>query len=271
MANLTRVTLLLPLAALLSATPAVAQPEKKSWSQKHPELAVRIGNLDKRMSSDDVHIRKRVLNALLSGRPRDSKQYPPFLRDMLRDPSPNLRGDAIEHLWEHNQFLDRKDLPATFHVHFVGVFDWNNAQELQRVRDMARSSGPDGGWAIHALGIVGDKESIATAKTLLASNNVFTRFSAAVALVQLGERQAGIDALHGVTDARDDAIDYYRLRAAEVLYRLGEKKAIETLFAVHESNKLREHLFGPLEILEDLTGQFFSTAAEWREWWRRQP
>jgi HEAT repeat protein len=241
---------------------------KASWAERFPQLAQRITHLDKRLTSSNEHIRRRVLTTLVSGRPRDSRHYPAFFRALLDDPSPKVRGEAVRRLWEHNHFLERKDLPRSFHVPFVEVFDWQDAKDVARVRDMARFRGPDGGWAIHALGIIGDKDSLPLARNLLASDNVFTRFSAAMALVQLGERVDGMDALHKLTDAVDDHTGFYRYRAAEVLYRLGDKKAIETFFQLLESDIRANYVDGPLDILEDLTGEFFSTAAEWRLWWR---
>jgi HEAT repeat protein len=211
-----------------------------------------------------------VLTELTYFQPRNSKHYPPFLRALLADPSPTLRWQAVECLWEHNHFLDKKDLPAILEVPLMGEFAWQDPKHLERFRAAARSPEAYGGWAIHALGIVGDKESIPLAKNLLASKNVFTRFSAAMTLLQLGEKKLAVDALHKISDAGDDTSGYYRCRAAEVLYRLGEKKAIETLLQVLADGTRADYADTPLELLADLTGQYFTTSAEWQRWWQME-
>lgn len=248
-----------------------AQDGKASWAERFPVIAARVGHLDQRMKSPDERVRRRVLTQLTYFCPRDSKHFPPFLRALLDDPSPKLRWEAVHCLWEHNHFLERKELPASLEVPLVGEFAWQDPKHLERFRNTARTPEAVGGWAIHALGIVGDRDSIPLANNLLSSNNVFTRFSAAMALVQLGEKKAGIDALHKMTDAADDDTGFYRCRAAEVLVRLGDKKAITVLIQELAASKLADSSYSAAELLADLTGQYFTTAAEWRAWLKRVP
>src|SRR5438045_3293311 len=111
-----------------------AAPQEKKWSEPFPAIAQRVPQLDQRLAAEDVEVRKRVLAVLRFVQMRDSKVYPPFLRGLLDDKSPEIRGLAIEWLWEHNIFLHQEDLPACFDVHFVGEFHWKNPAELARVR-----------------------------------------------------------------------------------------------------------------------------------------
>lgn len=249
---------------------APVPPPKGTWSQRFPEVAGRIKHFDVRMTSPDSRVRMRVLTEVTYFRPRDSRLYPPFLRALLADADPEIRGEAVHRLWEHHHFLKKEELPKSFNVHLHGVFEWQDPKQVARLRAAARLKGAEGGWAIHALGIVGDKDSVPFARALLASDNVFTRFSAAVALVQLGERKDGLAALHKLTDAHDDVSGFYRYRAAECLVRLGERNAIEVLIGQLESGARAGYADGPLEVLEDLTGRYFSTAAEWRKWWKTE-
>src|SRR5262249_24233200 len=154
--------------------------------------------------SNDFVVRQKVLTELTYFQPRDSKLYPPFLKALLKDPAPEIRRQAIEKLWEHNIFLSDQELPATFEVHFIGTFDRTKPGQVAKLRKAAESAEAPGGWAIHNLGIIGDKEAIPLARDLLISKNVFTRFSAAMALWQLGEKKTAVDALHKITDATDD-------------------------------------------------------------------
>jgi HEAT repeat protein len=255
-------------ASLLLAPAAAAQ--EKTWSTRFPAIAQRIPNLDQRMAADDVEIRKRVLTMLTAYRPRDSAVYPPFLLALLKDASSEIRGSAMRMLWEHHVFLRPDELPESFHIHFVGDFRWQDPKELARVRAMARSLDAEGGWAIQALALVSDKEAIDLARALATSKNVFVRHSAAMALVQLGRKQEGIDLLHRITDAQDDETGYYRCRAAEDLSRLGERKAIEVLFDIMERKVRKDYMDDiPRDFLEDLTGRYFVTAAEGRAWWKK--
>jgi len=236
----------------------------RAWSERFPEVAARIRYLDKRMASPDDRVRLRVLTELAYFWPRDSRPYPPFLRALLKDPSPKVRWQAVHRLWEHNHFLDKQELPGDFDVPTFGLVNWRDAKEVARLRSAVRGSGAAAGWAIHALGIIGDEASMPAARSLLSSPNVFTRFSAAVALIQLGEAKEGVAALQGITHASDDPSAFYRCRAAEVLHRLGDRGALQVLVQLLE--KRRDYADGPGEILEDLTGHYYTTALEWRTW-----
>ena len=245
---------------LLLMLPAPAQ--EQPWSERFPALGERVSHLDQRLASPDAAVRIRVLSELTYFRPRDSKVYPPFLRALLEDPSPEVRGEALKLLREHHVFLGPDELPDSFHVHSVGEFRWRDPAELERVRDMAeRVDRSEGGWAIFALGLVGDHEAIPLARAQLESRNVFVRHSAAVALVQLGQREEGMEALRLITVAEDDESGFYRYRAAEDLVRFGEWEAIHVLVDLMEWTDHLGNASGPREILEDLTGRYFPTAA----------
>src|SRR3712207_3431768 len=101
---------------LLLGTVAAAQ--EKRWSERFPAVARRVPNLDRRLAAEDVEVRKRVLAVLGYTQMRNSKVYPPFFRALLDDKHAEIRGRAIEHLWEHGIFLHQEDLPASFDVHF---------------------------------------------------------------------------------------------------------------------------------------------------------
>ena len=255
---------------LLLTPPAPAQ--EQPWSERFPAIAERVSHLDRRLTSQDAAIRISVLKQLTHFRPRDSRVYPPFLRALLEDPSPEVRGEALKLLWDHHVFLGPEELPDSFYVPFVGDIRWWDPAELERVRDIARRLDvPEGGWAIYALGVVGDNEAIPLARAQLDSKNIFVRHSAALALVQLGQSEEGIEALRLITGAEDDESGYYRYRAAEDLVRFGERQALDVLIDLMESRHHLGYASGPREILEDLTGQYFLTAAAARAWAQEEP
>jgi HEAT repeat protein len=258
-------TIRLGVGCLILLGAATAPAEEQRWSERFPAIAQRIPHLDLRLTAQDAAIRKRVLTDLTYIRPRDSTIYPPFLRALLKDPSSEVRGEAVKRLWEHHVFLGPEELPDSIDVPLVGGFRWRDPAELDRLRDLAgQRDAPSGGWAIYALGLAGDAKAIPLARALLESKNVFVRHSAAVALVQLRQTKDGIEALRRITDAEDDESGYYRYRAAEDLARLGERQAIDVLIDLIESYS--DCSSGPREIVEDLTGQYFLTAAEARAW-----
>lgn len=253
---------------LLLANAAPAEPQL--WSERYPVVAQRIMHLDRRLAAEDAAIRKRVLTELTFFRPRDSKVYPPFLRALLKDPSSEVRGEAVKRLWEHQVFLMSEELPDSFDVPIVGEFRWREHADLARVRELAGAGhGGSSGWAIYALGLAGDTRAIPLARAMLDSPNIFDRHSAAMALVQLGQTNEGIAALRRITDASDDETGYYRARAAEDLARLGEQQGIDVLVALVEIGADRAS--GPRELLEDLTGQYFLTVAQARAWRMQHP
>src|SRR5262249_3809249 len=144
--------------ALVCRPAWAADTKPAAWSQRFPEIAGRIPHFDQRMASNDFVVRQKVLTELTYFQPRDSKLYPPFLKALLKDPAPEIRRQAIEKLWEHNIFLSDQELPTTFEVHFIGTFDRTKPGQVAKLRKAAESAEAPGGWAIHNLGIIGDKE-----------------------------------------------------------------------------------------------------------------
>jgi HEAT repeat protein len=251
---------------LTGASFAVGQQIEQPWSKRFPEVARRVSGLDEKLASKDQQTRVEVLYHLYSAQARDSKNYPPFFRALLRDPSGQVRYEAVHRLWEHHVLLSRDELPASFEVPFFGPLEWQKADQLARLRKQAENPDAPGGWAIHTLGIVGDQEAAKLANALLDSPSVFTRFSAAVALVQLGKKKEGFSALHALLDAKDDVSGFYRYRAAECLYRFGHPAGVEQLIRIYEQGVRKGYVDGPQQVLEDVTGQRFNTAAQWRRW-----
>ena len=230
-------------------------------------LAPRVPNFIERLNSPDEVVRRTLLTHLTYFRPRDSAHYPGYFRHLLKDPWPSLRWEALHRLWEHGIVLSKDELPESFAAPCVGLVRREDAAKLRVLGD---ANAPLAGWTLHVLGILGDREAAPAARQLLDSTNVFVRFSAAAALVRLGEKADGVAALESLLEARDDPSGFYRYRSAEILVRLGKKERLEVLIDMLERGVRNDYADGPIQILEDLTGAFHPTPAAWRAWWTAQ-
>ena len=223
------------------------------------------------MRSQDAAVRQRMLSELTSCHPRDSKLYPPFLRYLLNDPSPAIRWAAISRLRDHGIFLSADELPASFELHTVGLVTPGDPESLERIRAMATDPhSPIAGWAVTALAAAQDHAAIELLGPLTDSKNIFVRYSAATAYLQLGRPEMSLPLLRGIAETDTDASGYYKLRSAEWLVRAGET---EYLGALIEATAYRCNLGyadSGLSILEDLTGEYFPTAEQWQAWWEHR-
>jgi len=234
-----------------------------------PEIAGLVRHFEVRMRSQDASVRKRVLHELTSNHPRDSKLYPPFFRYLLNDPSPNIRWEAISRLRDHGIFLTADELPASFEVTMVGLVTPGDPESLKRIRAMASADphSPAAGWAVTALAAAQDTDAIDLLGPLTDSENVYVRYSAATAYIQLGQPHKGLPLLRGIAATDTDASGYYKLRAAEWLVRAGETEYLGTLIEATAHRCAIGYADSGLSILADLTGQYFPTAKEWQAWW----
>lgn len=238
-----------------------AQDPPPAWQTA---LAPRVPHFHERLNSPDEVVRRTLLTHLTYFRPRDSAHYPGYFRHLLKDPWPSLRWEAMHRLWEHGIPLSKEELPESFAAPYVGLVPREDAAKL---RALGAPGDPLAGWTIHVLGILGDRDAVPAARQLLDSTNVFVRLSAAAALVRLGEKADGVAALESLTTAPDDASGFYRYRSAEILVRLGRKEHLEVLIGMLERGVRNDYADGPIQILEDLTGEFHPTPAAWRAWW----
>jgi len=221
-------------------------------------------------------VRLRVLTELPYFHNRDSKLYPPFLRALLRDASPKVRWEAAARLRKHHIFLDLKEVPDVVEVHPGKLLDLENPESMAwawKSTAAANRDSPGAGWAISALALFKDRDVPAAARGLLSSKNIFVRFSAAMALLELGEEAEAAAELEKIVDASaaEDASGFYRSRAAEVLVRLGRREHLGTLIQVTAERAGAGYADSGHAVLCDLTGRYFATAAEWQRWWQDQP
>jgi HEAT repeat protein len=264
------------LAALAAAAGLAGEPPAAadSWTRRFPEIAARIPHFEQRMACDSAAVRLRVLTALTYFHFRDSKLYPPFLKALVKDPAPNIRWEAIWKLREHNVFLPARELPDELAVPLAGRFrprDQDSLAAFRRVVAEAADDDARAGWALCALAVAKDREALAPARKRLGSANVFVRFSAATALLEIGgepERDEAMAELEKLAAAQDDASGFYRMRAAEVLVRLGRARHLKTL--IDAAADREAYADSGTDLLSDLTGVYFPTVAEYRKWYEKQ-
>ena len=253
------------IAAALFAGPVACRAADETWD--FPEIARYVRHFDVRIRSPQARL--RVLTELTYFHPRNSRLYPPFLRRLLKDPSPRLRWQALSRLDDHGIRVPPDEVPDVLLVPLAGLVDRTKAESVAHFRELAAGKGAAAGWAIKALGLIGDADSAALAERLLVSKNVFVHYSAAVALMYLGQAAKGKAELRKITDAKaqHDTTGFYRGSAAERLCRLGEWQYFPVLLGLF--NARQGYADGPLDVLEDLTGEYFLTLPEWRRWWQR--
>jgi len=281
----------IPVLALLATLLQVPLP-----TEVLAPLEPRVRHLRERLECADPEVRLRASRDLTSFTPRDSRAYPPLFQRLLEDPSPQIAWRALVALDEHGVRIDPEAVPVVLDVPTIGVFRPRDPDSLAWMRGLARPPDPirdpdppapepaedrfriaaaitprpgppsaTPGWAIRALGLVGDVVSLEAARSLDTYENVFVRYSAALARMQLGDEAAGRERLRSLAaDFAADASHWYSALAAERLVRCGEEEFLAALIALIPLR--RDYAEGTC-LLEDLTGEFFPTEEGWRAWW----
>ncbi|KKK51066.1 hypothetical protein LCGC14_3118680, partial [marine sediment metagenome] len=235
------------------------------------EIARRIRHFDARMGSDNAAVRLKVLTELTYFHPRDSKLYPPLLRYLLKDPSPKVRWEAIKRLRAHGIFLTKAELPESYQVPMAGLCKPKDPESLARLRKMLSGTrGASAGWAITALAVAKDEKVLQLAGGLTDSRNVFVRFSAALAHLELGRRDRGLKLIQGIADTDDEASGFYKVWAAEVMVRHGREEYVGKLIEGVTHRFEKGYADPGIGILADLTGKYFPTPSQWKAWWKKR-
>jgi len=232
--------------ALLLLSGCAGRPSP-DWQET---LEARVPGFRDRVKSPEEQVRRRLLQETTYFRPRDSAHYPPYFRLLLRDPSAALRWEGVQRLWEHGLPLRREELPDSFEVPLIGLV---RKAEPPGGEVLERPDDPSAGWAIHVLGLLEHGESAPAARRLLSSKNLFIRFSAAAALLRMGDEPAGTAVLVEIAQTPvDPGESFYRVRAAEILVRGGRREYRDVLVEMVRRGERRDYADGPAQILDDL-------------------
>jgi len=241
-------------------------------SRRFPEIAGLIRHFEIRMGSGSAHVRLRVLTELTYFHARDSRLYPPFLRYLVGDPSPKVRWEAVRRLRAHGIFLAAGELPESFDVPLVGACRPGDEKSLAALRRIvAANPHPAAGWAASALAVAKDARALELLKPLTGSRNVFVRYAAAVAYLELGRRETALPLLRGIATTDTEQSGFYRLCSAEMLVRFEGQKYMGLLIEAATGRVRHGYADAGIDVLADLTGEYFATPEEWRAWWRKRP
>ena len=213
--------------AVLAICTVTAAAHARDWSADFPELACRVPHFDERLNSDDRDVRLSAVRTVLMSERRNSKLLPPFFRALLRDPDPEIAWTALSGLGDHDLAVAPDELPARIEVPLAGRFNVRDFKDRLRLRRLAlRGSEALEGWALRALMLIGDEQTVTLAEPLAKSDNAFVRFNAAAALLRNGKPELAILFLQALVD-RNEYL--YGLVAAELLARHGNRDALEYL------------------------------------------
>jgi len=251
---------------------------------QHSQLANRIPFFRDRLTSPNVAVRYELMLNIGENLPLPEAEK--VLRAMMKDPDAAIRDQAVRRLLAVGCPVRPSELPPLF----AGV-DRADSKALADFRDKLRGTpksqpgreneslennisapGAAAGYAAQLLGVLGDETDIPRLEALLNRENIYVRFTAANALINLGAEESGRKALTAIADAKSIPDNYFYIRQALLnLHRMGDRNALANL-ASHlksiessaEPNARSNYVQG-LKALACLTGTWKNSASEWQE------
>jgi hypothetical protein len=264
-------------------------------SADFPKVAARVLFFEKRINAADVRIRERVLTKAGYFWEVPDKEYVQFLKRMMRDPDPGIRGQAIRKLYELYVPLEPRDLPTTFTgYHEEQLLNREDKNLIPPLIAQVRGGGAQGGWAAYCLGLLRCQEAVPDLIRLGDDRNEFARFTAARALLACGANKEAKVILQELMShkviarnskfpppgVRDTEISsYYIAQAARAYMELGPAEKQEglrrlvALIGELEPSKDVNHE-GRWEmarwLLTEVSGQHFLSHQEAADWFKQQ-
>jgi hypothetical protein len=281
-------------AAEVPAAPLVPDPPIRS--AEFPTVAARVQSFEQRVNAADPKLRRIVVMEAFGRFPVAKPDAIAFFRRMLQDPDPLPRGTAVRKLYELWVPVEVKELPQVF----VGysereTIDLEDANLEQSLIAQCQKGGAPGGWAAYALGLLRRREAKPTLIYLGNDKNVFARYTAGRALIDMGERAEGLAILRAVIEPAFQPIPqgetrasyrtggtdpYYTAMAARTLVGLGGAERVEGLRRligllgeletskdINDANRLETARV----LLQDVTGAYFNSAREAQAWLQAHP
>jgi len=259
------------LIALLAVAVVAAADRIKTTD--FPRIAHRAQWFEARINAPQAEIRKRVVTEVCYFFGRD-EELVRFLRRMVRDADPVVRGRAIHELYQRWILLDPEDLPRTFSgypdVQLIDRDDPDHVDKLQAA------------GAVYALGILRAKEALPRMRMLKNHANVYVRYTAARAMLACGDRdgaRAIFDAISAeqleiYAGATGERHPWYAWNACRGLIEIGGDEGYQRALKIWRHLELspgvndRSNLPYVRIAFADLAGQYFPTAMEAQAWFK---
>jgi HEAT repeat protein len=280
--------------ALLLLAPAARAGEAlpRIKAVDFPAVAQRAVFFEERINAPDAAARKRVLEEVGYFFDIPSPEYVSFLRRMLQDADPVVRGRALHKLHDLWVPVAVKHLPQKFAGYHDGqLIDLEDAGTIPALVKACRGGALEAGYAAYVLGLLRHKAAVPDLRKLADDGNIFVRHAAARALLDCGDREGARPILEAIADTqlaayagvgkanRDGRQPFYAAAACRALMELGpedRKAGLEKLITLvgylersTEPND-QAHLPAVQQVLAAAAGQYFLSEAEARAWYRKQ-
>ena len=291
-------------ALAVSAGGAGTAPERRIRAADFPSVAARSAFFEVRINAPDSTIRHRVLIEIGYFLHLPEKEYIAFLKRMLGDPAPIVSGKALRKLYRMWVPIARGELPQKFAgYHDRQLIDLEDPTCIPRLMEECGGSGVKAGYAAYVLGLLRHKPAAPLFKRLAADHNIFVRYTAARALIGVGEIEAARRILdfmsasqirlfegkavelpaHLVSLGADECFPFrrepwYAVVSCRTLTALGPRDrqvGLERLIRLYglmeKSTDINDisTLHSLRQVLATVTGQFFLSHAEAASWHAR--
>jgi len=284
----------LALALLLLGTAFAAgadEPLPHIRSGDFPSVSKRAAFFEERVNAAEAEVRKRLLLEVGYFFDIPDPEYTAFLRRMMRDPDPAVRGRAILKLHDLWVPVEVKDLPQTFAGYHDGqLIDREDTRTVPGLVAACHARSAEAGYAAYVLGLLRHKAAVPELRKLAAHENIFVRYAAARALLDCGDKEGARPILEKVIRSQlalyaSPAVDpegrepYYAAVSCRAFMELGsaEKKVgLEKLIALagylERSAGVNDqaHLPAVRQLLAAVTGRYFLSGAEARKWYEQE-
>ena len=283
----------LALALLLGTAFAAGadEPLPPIRNRDFPSVSKRAPFFEERVNAADAEVRKRVLLEVGYFFDIPDPEYTAFLRRMMRDPDPVVRGRAILKLHDLWVPVEVKDLPQTFAGYHDGqLIDLEDTRTVPGLVAACHARSAEAGYAAYVLGLLRQKAAVPDLRKLAAHENIFVRYAAARALLDCGDKEGARPILEKVIRSQlalyaSPAADpggrapYYAAVSCRAFMELGssEKKVgLEKLIALaghlERSAGVNDQAQLPAvrQLLAAVTGRYFLSGAEARKWYEQE-
>ena len=194
------------LAGATGRWPQAGQPAGRAavTSADFPSVAQRVAFFAERVNSGDAATRLRVMTEAGYFFIAPDREYQAFLKRMLRDGDPRVAGEAVRRSYDLFIPVEADELPRRF-TGYAGTDVIDLADRPAAVARLVEACGAKGhraGWAAYALGLLRDCSAIPALRKLTDDANVFTRYTAARALITMGEIDRGRRAMRAIIESQ---------------------------------------------------------------------